>query len=81
MEHTTLVDPAVQRALAPLALIRVDVTRDDAASQALLKRFGLLGPPATLFFSPDGREQSAERLVGYENAAGFLARLRRAGLD
>ena len=80
MEHTTLADPRVQRALVPLALIRVDVTRDDADSRALLKRYGLLGPPATLFFAPDGRERTAERLVGAEDASGFLARLRRAGL-
>ena len=80
MEHTTLADPRVQRALAPLALIRVDVTRDDADSRALLKRYGLLGPPATLFFAPDGRERTAERLIGAEDASGFLARLRRAGL-
>ena len=80
MEHTTLADPRVQRALAPLALIRVDVTRDDADSRALLKRYGLLGPPATLFFAPDGRERAAERLVGAEDVTGFLARLRRAGL-
>ena len=80
MEHTTLADPRVQRALVPLALIRVDVTRDDADSRALLKRYGLLGPPATLFFAPDGRERTAERLIGAEDASGFLARLRRAGL-
>ncbi|MHB1589417.1 MAG: protein-disulfide reductase DsbD, partial [Metallibacterium scheffleri] len=80
MEHGTLVDPAVERALAPLALIRVDVTSDDAASHALLKRYDLLGPPATLFIAPDGREQTAERLVGAEGSAGFLRRLARAGL-
>ena len=80
MEHTTLADARVRQALAPLALIRVDVTRDDADSRALLKRYGLLGPPATLFFAPDGRERTAERLVGAEYASGFLARLRRAGL-
>ncbi|EQD66740.1 thiol:disulfide interchange protein, partial [mine drainage metagenome] len=77
---TTLVDPAVEHALAPLRLIRVDVTTDDAASRALLKRYDLLGPPVTLFFAPDGQEQRAERLVGTEGAAAFLQRIDRAGL-
>ncbi len=80
MEHITFADARVRQALAPLALIRVDVTRDDADSRALLKRYGLLGPPVTLFFAPDGRERIAERLVGAEGASAFLARLRRAGL-
>ena len=80
MEHVTFADARVRQALAPLALIRVDVTRDDANSRALLKRYGLLGPPVTLFFAPDGRERIAERLVGAEGASAFLARLRRAGL-
>ncbi|MHB8569473.1 MAG: protein-disulfide reductase DsbD [Metallibacterium sp.] len=80
MEATTLVDPAVERAIAPLRLIRVDVTTDDAASRALLKRYDLLGPPATLFFAPDGREQRAERLIGTEGAVAFLQRIDRAGL-
>ncbi|EQD66735.1 thiol:disulfide interchange protein DsbD, partial [mine drainage metagenome] len=78
--HITFADARVRQALAPLALIRVDVTRDDADSRALLKRYGLLGPPVTLFFAPDGRERIAERLVGAEGASAFLARLRRAGL-
>ena len=80
MEHTTLADARVQHALAPLALIRVDVTTDDAASRALLRRYDLLGPPATLFIAPDGREQMAERLVGTEGVDAFLTRLTRAGL-
>ena len=66
MEHNTFTDPAVQQALAGVALLQADVTRNSAADKALLQRFGLIGPPAILFFGTDGIERKASRLVGYK---------------
>jgi thiol:disulfide interchange protein DsbD len=62
-------------------LLQVDVTANDAADQALLKRYNLLGPPATLFFDSNGHEQRALRLIGYEDANDFNARLRKVSHD
>lgn len=81
MEAETFAKPGVQRALKNFALLRADVTANDAADQALLKRYDLLGPPATLFFDSDGREQRALRLIGYEDADNFNARLRKVSHD
>lgn len=44
MDKVTFADPQVVAALRKRLLIRVDVTQDDAASRALLKRYNLVGP-------------------------------------
>jgi len=66
MEHNTFTDPTVQQAVAGTVLLQADVTRNSAADKALLQRFGLIGPPAILFFGKDGTERKASRLVGYK---------------
>ena len=78
MEALTFTRPDVQHALAGFVLLRADVTANDADDQALLKRYGLLGPPATLFFAHAGHEQRGLRLIGYEGAGDFLKRLNEA---
>ena len=71
MERYTFSDPSVQEALGNTVLLQTDVTANDAEDQALLKRFGLFGPPAILFFGPDGRERPAYRVVGFMKAQPF----------
>ncbi|NUS37596.1 MAG: protein-disulfide reductase DsbD [Lysobacter sp.] len=78
MERDTFADPQVQGALAGFVLLQADVTANDDTDQALMRRFGIIGPPATLFFRA-GQEVRGLRLVGYEKSAPFIARLRQAG--
>ncbi|WP_310631330.1 protein-disulfide reductase DsbD [Paraburkholderia sp.] len=75
MEKFTFSDARVQARLAQLGLLRADVTANSPDDQALLKRFGLFGPPGIIFFDAQGNE--VLRVVGYENADKFLARLDR----
>jgi thiol:disulfide interchange protein DsbD len=75
MEKFTFVDPAVKARLADTLLLQVDVTANDAADRALLKRFGLFGPPGIILFGPAGREIPDSRVVGYQDSAKFLASL------
>ena len=77
MEKYTFTDPAVQSALADVVLLKADVTANDATDQALMQRFGIIGPPGTLFFQAGG-EQRGLRLVGFEKSAAFVARIRAA---
>ncbi|MBI2397151.1 MAG: protein-disulfide reductase DsbD [Xanthomonadales bacterium] len=79
MERSTFRDPAVLAAAGEFVLIKADVTEQSEAHLALQQRFGIIGPPATLFFDRAGKEVRAERLIGYEEAAVFSARLARAG--
>jgi thiol:disulfide interchange protein DsbD len=78
MERYTFTDPGVRRSLASVSLLRADVTADNANDQALLGRFGIIGPPTIAFYGADGRERSQYRVVGYMKADAFAARVREA---
>ena len=71
MEAFTFTDPQVQAQMAQMTLLQVDVTRNSAADQALLKRFNLFGPPAIIFFDAAGREVNGVRVIGYQPAKRF----------
>ncbi len=76
MEHDTFTDPRVHAALGEVLILQADVTENGPADRALLKRFDLVGPPATLFFGPDSVERKAARVVGYLDAEAFLNHLK-----
>lgn len=78
MEKYTFSDPKVQQTLRGVKLLQADVTANDAEDQALLKRFGIFGPPSILFFGPDGQEKSRYRLIGFMAAEEFHAHLLQA---
>ncbi|HYW75563.1 MAG TPA: protein-disulfide reductase DsbD [Gammaproteobacteria bacterium] len=78
MEHTTLRNSEVRSALAQFRLLKVDVTEDSAENRALLKRYGLYGPPAFIFYDAQGRHLKADTVVGYEKAVTFMRHLQRA---
>jgi thiol:disulfide interchange protein DsbD len=75
MERRTFVDAGIQARLAEFTLLRADVTANDADHQALLKRFDLFGPPATIFFDWAGVERRELRLNRFEGPKAFAARL------
>jgi thiol:disulfide interchange protein DsbD len=77
MERYTFADAKVRDALGGMVLLQADVTENSAEDQALLKRFSLVGPPATLFFGPNREERKAFRVVGYMDAENFLGHLQR----
>ena len=78
MERFTFSDPSVQAVLSDVLLVQTDVTANDAADRALLADLDLFGPPAILFFGPNGRERRELRVVGYMDADDFLRVVERA---
>jgi len=78
MEARTFTNPAVRRALAHTVLLRADVTSNSPADQALLKYFGIYGPPSIAFYARNGHQERADQVVGYMDAAAFLRRVRAA---
>lgn len=80
MERFTFSDAAVQARLKDAILLQADVTANSEADKALLKRFGLFGPPGILFFNAEGIEMGDFRVVGYQNPEQFLASLQNIGL-
>ncbi|MYM41613.1 protein-disulfide reductase DsbD [Duganella qianjiadongensis] len=77
MEKLTFVAPSVQGALANTVLLQADVTANDADDKAMLKRFGLFGPPGIILFDRAGKEIAAARVIGFQDAAKFTTSLER----
>lgn len=80
MERYTFADPQVRARLAGALLLKADVTANNDEDRALLRRFGLFGPPGTLFFDGQGREIAPARVIGYQDAPRFLKTLSISGL-
>ena len=78
MENYTFTDATVQAALSGTALLQADVTANDEEDQALLKRFGVFGPPTIVFFGNDGLQRTGYEVVGYMKAKEFAAHVRLA---
>ena len=78
MERLTFSDAQVQLALSGVTLLKADVTKNDAIDIALMQHFGIVGPPAILFFNPQGEEQKAQRVVGFKSAEAFMGNIERA---
>ena len=75
MERFTFADPAVARRLEGFQLIQADVTANNDADKALLKRFGLFGPPGIIFFDAAGAERKNLRIIGFQEAEVFARAL------
>lgn len=76
MERETLSSPMVHDRLdlPGTRALKVDVTHNTQGDQQLLKEYGLVGPPAFLFF--DGKEEQRHlRLIGVEDAEPFVHRI------
>jgi thiol:disulfide interchange protein DsbD len=80
MESYTFTDNNVKQALSNFILLQADVTANNAEDKALLARFNLIGPPAILFFN-NTKEQSNQRVIGYQDASQFLNSLARVSHD
>jgi thioredoxin:protein disulfide reductase len=80
MEHLTFSDPEVKSRMSNALLLQADVTANTPEDKALLKRYGLFGPPGILFFNHQGQEHAQARVIGYVPPVKFGAALGLAGL-
>jgi thiol:disulfide interchange protein DsbD len=80
MERLTFSDPNVRSRMSRALLLQADVTANSVDDKALLRRFGLFGPPGVLLFDASGKEQAAARVVGFLSAERFAESLRAVGL-
>ncbi|MDR7133496.1 thiol:disulfide interchange protein DsbD [Lysobacter niastensis] len=77
MEKYTFPQAVVHDALSGFVLLKADVTANDELDQALMKRLGIIGPPATLYYT-GGSERRELRLFGFEESDKFVQRAQRA---
>jgi len=78
MEVNTFTNPEVSKELKQFVLLQADVTRNSSENQALLRRFGLYGPPGILIFNENSEEQKEQRVIGYMPPQRFIERLKSA---
>jgi thiol:disulfide interchange protein DsbD len=76
MERFTFSKPAVSGKLKQVKLLQVDVTANNADDKALMKRFGLFGPPGIILFN-GGKEIPNSRVIGFLAAEPFVQHLAR----
>jgi len=77
LEHYTFADPRVMREFVHWKLLKIDVTKGTSEDVLMLRRYGLFGPPALIFYGRNGEEQDDAQLVGFVGADAFLTHLKR----
>ncbi len=83
LDEITFKDEAVLKKLENFTLLRVDVTKNSNDDAQIMKKFGLIGPPAILFFRAGSDAQDElknARLIGFYPPEKFLAHLEKFGL-
>ncbi len=79
IERRVLPDRDVRTALAPLRLVKADLSEIAPGEDALMKDVGVVGPPTMVFFGPDAAEVPGTRLVGEVDPESLAASAARAG--
>jgi len=77
MEVNTFANAEVGKELKQFILVQADVTANSPENQALLKRFGLFGPPGILIFNQNSQEQKDQRIIGYMPPQRFIEKLQK----
>ena len=72
LEEITFKDKEVMKKLQNFTLLTADVTLNNDEDKALQKMFGVVGPPALIFWDKDKKEVNSSKIVGYKNPKEFL---------
>ncbi len=77
MERNTFGEPEIQTLFGQMQPLQADVTANDETDRALMAEYGIIGPPAILFFDRHGKELRGFRLVGYFEPKKFAEHLKK----
>ncbi|GGX89148.1 protein-disulfide reductase DsbD [Massilia dura] len=77
MERFTFSRPEVAARMKGVRLLQADVTANNEHDRALMKKFGLFGPPGIILFR-QGREVPDSRVIGFMGAEQFARHLARS---
>ncbi|WP_026804147.1 protein-disulfide reductase DsbD [Aliarcobacter lanthieri] len=72
LDEITFKDSQVVEKLKNFTLLKVDVTQNSDDDKVLQKKFGVVGPPALIFWNKDKNEVKSAKIVGYKNPKEFL---------
>ncbi|MDR1461227.1 MAG: protein-disulfide reductase DsbD [Campylobacteraceae bacterium] len=76
LEDKTFSQKSVQKSLENFLVLKADVTKNSNDDKEIMRRFGLYGPPAIIFFK-NNFELKHLQVVGFKNEAEFLDILSR----
>ncbi len=76
MERFTFSEPKVEAQMKQVRLLQVDVTANNDEDRALMKKFGLFGPPGIILFK-QGKEVPESRVIGFMASERFAEHLSR----
>ncbi len=68
MERTTFMDADIVLLSEQLTVLKADVTANDQQDAELMNHFGIVGPPASLFFDAHGKPLVQHNFFGYKSA-------------
>jgi len=72
LEGITFKDEKVIAKLNEFTLLKADVTKNNADDKAMQEKFGVVGPPALIFWNTNNEEVKQARIIGYKNPKDFL---------
>ena len=78
LDEITFADDKVQALMQKFTLLRVDVTENSDDDKALQKDFGVVGPPAIIFYDKAGHELKSSKMIGYKPPEEFIPILKKA---
>jgi len=78
LEEITFEDSAVQALMQKFTLLQVDVTKNSDDDKALQKDFGVVGPPAIIFYDENKNELKNNKMIGYKPPSAFIPILKNA---
>jgi len=77
MEGATYSKQAVKNELERFLVLKADVTVQDDVDKELMKKFKIVGPPATLFFGKDDQLIRQHSFFGFKGPEDFIAHLKK----
>ena len=78
LEELTFPDPTVSSLMEKFTLLKVDVTDNNDNDKALMKKYGVVGPPAIIFYNSTKKELKNNKMIGYKPVNEFIPILKKA---
>ena len=78
LEEITFPDPKVSSLMSNFTLLRVDVTNNSDNDKELMKKYGVVGPPAIIFYDSTKKELKNNKMIGYKPPSEFIEILKKA---
>jgi thioredoxin:protein disulfide reductase len=76
ISSTTMQEDSILKKLEHILLIKVDISKNNADTKALLNYFHVIAPPTFLFYGDDGKELISTQLVGEITTKTLLKQLK-----